>query len=117
MPDWAWVWCKALNDPEIRRWLSLTAAGFLGAFVSAILDARAIILPCWRGRRIELGTLGPVLVSITAAHLVDHDFQSAFLGALCGMSTLRHIRSQLQAAFDCEARILREGSDGRGPND
>jgi hypothetical protein len=111
-------WIEGLHaiatDPGVSRWVSLTAAGALGALVSAALDAGAVSLPRLRCGRLELGLLGPLVASVAMAHFVDHDFQTAFLGSLCAMSALAHIRSRIRAVFEAEIERVRDGGEPHG---
>lgn len=114
MPGWLVAVVAFWEKAEVHRWLLLTSAGVLGAVISLTLDAKALVLPSVRARRVELGSAGQILACVLAAHFVDHDFQTAFLGSLCGVSALRHIRARIQATFEHEIRGLStvEGHDG-----
>ena len=114
MGDWGSL-CQAANEAMAgQQWLRIAAAGILGGLVNAAMDAKGLVLPRVRDGRLELGALGPLTASVAAAYFVDHGFHTAFLGALCGVSAIRHIRSQVRSAFGVEMRDLGEtgGDDG-----
>ena len=108
MGDWDSL-CQAANEATLAQpWVRIAAAGVLGGLVNAALDAKGLALPRVRNGRLELGAVGPLIASVAAAYFVDHGFHTAFLGALCGVSAIRHIRSRLRSAFEAEIRGIRE---------
>ncbi|MFW5868336.1 MAG: hypothetical protein ACOCX2_11000, partial [Armatimonadota bacterium] len=66
-----------------------TIAGVLGALANVALEDETVVLPRLRDGRLHLGFLGNLIVSVTMAHVVDHDFGTAFFAAVCGTTTLR----------------------------
>jgi hypothetical protein len=110
MAQWDLV-CQVVTGSE---WVRILAAGVLGGVVNASLDIRGVVLPRVRAGRLELGAAGPLIASVAAAYFVDHGFHTAFLGALCGVSAIRHIRARVQAAFRAELDALEEEGSGHG---
>ena len=117
MGHWDAAYQTALGSLVGQQWVRIMAAGVLGGLVNAALDAKGLALPRVRDGRLELGAIGPLTASVAAAYFVDHGFHTASLGALCGVSAVRHIRSRVRAAFDTEIRALGEADgddDARG---
>ena len=88
--------------PEASSLLMLTLAGVLGALVSLALDNKLLVLPKWERGGLRLGFLGNLLVSVVAAHAVDHGFSTALVAAVCGTATLRRLKREIDRAFDRE---------------
>ena len=64
--------------------------------------------PRWRRRRLRLGCVGTVLVSVVAAHAVDHGFGTALMargvrGGDCGDA----LKSEIDRGFEGASRALR----------
>ena len=79
-----------------------TAAGVLGALANVALEDEVVVLPRLSNGRLYLGFLGNLIVSVTVAHVVDHDFSTAFFAAVCGTTTLRTFKSRIENAFEHE---------------
>jgi hypothetical protein len=88
-----------------------TLAGMLGALANAALEDEVVVLPRLAHRRLHLGFLGNLIVSVTMAHVVDHDFGSAFFAAVCGTITLRSFKARIESAFENERRGMGEDDD------
>jgi len=85
-----------------------TAAGVLGALANAALEDEVVALPRLSDGRLHLGFLGNLIVSVTMAHVVDHDFGSAFFAAVCGTTTLRSLKARIESAFEHERKEMGE---------
>lgn len=90
--------------PEVRAFAMLTLAGVLGAAANAALDREPLLLPKVRRGALHLGFAGTLIISVVAAHAVDHAFSTALIAAVGGAATLKHLKSQLDAGFDREHR-------------
>ena len=101
------VWAEL--SPGSKSCVLITLAGILGGLASAALDRQALVFPRLRPGRIELGFVGTVLVSVVAAHAVDHGFSTALAAAVCGGETLRRLKAGIDRSFDAEHR--RVGGD------
>jgi hypothetical protein len=82
--------------------LRCTCAGVLGALANAALEDEVVVLPRLSAGRLYLGFLGNLIVSVTMAHVVDHDFGTAFFAAVCGTTTLRSFKARIENAFEHE---------------
>ncbi len=92
--------------------LRCTAAGVLGALANVALEDEVVVLPRISSGRLYLGFLGNLIVSVTMAHVVDHDFGTAFFAAVCGTTTLRTFKTRIESAFQHEWKEI--GSDDAG---
>ena len=88
-----------------------TSAGVLGALANAALEDEVLVLPRLRGGTLHLGFLGNLIVSVTMAHVVDHDFGTAFFAAVCGTTTLRTFKTRIESAFEHEWKEIGEDND------
>lgn len=77
-------------------------AGLLGAVVNVILEDKPVVLPQMKGHELHLGFVGNLIICVTVALLVDHNFQMAFFAALCGTATLRSLKARMEWAFQKE---------------
>mgnify|MGYP007065693348 FL=1 len=91
--------------------LRCTGAGLLGALANAALEDEVVVLPRLREGRLYLGFLGNLIVSVTMAHVVDHDFGTAFFAAVCGTTTLRSFKARIESAFEHEWKEIGEDDD------
>jgi hypothetical protein len=95
--------------PEARSFLAVTLAGVLGGLASAALEKQVLVLPRLETGRLRLGFVGTVLVSLVAAHAVDHGFSTALVGAVCGAATLRRLKAEIDRGFERGGRRPGEG--------
>ncbi len=79
-----------------------TIAGVLGALANVALEDETVVLPRLSDGRLHLGFLGNLIVSVTMAHVVNHDFETAFFAAICGTTTLRTFKARIERAFEHE---------------
>jgi len=93
--------------------LSCTAAGVLGALANVALEDKVVVLPRMAAGRLHLGFLGNLIIAVTMAHVVDHDFATAFFAAVCGTTTLATFKARIESAFEDERRRMGDG-DGNG---
>jgi hypothetical protein len=93
---------------EAWPFVRCTAAGVLGALANAALEDEVVALPRLSDGRLHLGFLGNLIVSVTMAHVVDHDFGSAFFAAVCGTTTLRSLKARIESAFEHERKEMGE---------
>jgi hypothetical protein len=91
-------------SPEAKSFVVLTVAGILGGLATTALERKPVVLPRWRGGALHLGFLGTAIISITAAHAVDHGFSTALIGAVCGGATLRRLKAEVDRGFEQETR-------------
>ena len=98
-------------SPGPKSCVLITVAGILGGLASAALDRQALVFPKLRRGRIELGFVGTVLVSVVAAHAVDHGFSTALVAAVCGGATLRRLKAGIDRGFDEEHRQIGGGQE------
>ncbi len=91
--------------------LRCTAAGVLGALANVVLEDEVVVLPRMHGRRLHLGFLGNMIVSVTMAHVADQDFATSFFAAVCGTTTLRTFKSRIESAFEYERKEVGEDDD------
>lgn len=96
-------------SPEAKSFLMLTLAGGLGALATTALERKPVVLPKWRRGALHLGFAGTMIVSIVAAHAVDHNFGTALMGAVCGGATLRRLKREIDRGFDSEQSGPEEG--------
>lgn len=89
---------------SLPPWMCFTLAGALGALANVALGSKAVMLPRVEGHRVRLGFLGQLVLCISVAHVIDHNFQTAFFGALCGAGFLRHVKQRIEQAFEEETR-------------
>ena len=83
-----------------------TTAGVLGALANVALEDETVVLPRLDDGRLHLGFLGNLIVSVTMAHVVDHDFATAFFAAVCGTTTLRTFKARIESAFEHERKEI-----------
>jgi len=88
-----------------------TAAGVMGALANVALEDEVVVLPRLSHGRLYLGFLGNLVVSVTMAHVVDHDFGTAFFAAVCGTTTLRTFKARIESAFQHEWKGIGESDD------
>lgn len=93
--------------PEAKSFVVLTLAGLLGALATTALERKAVVLPRWRNGALHLGFMGTAIISVTAAHAVDHGFSTALIGAVCGGATLRRLKTEIDRGFEQETRRRR----------
>ncbi|MCE5237329.1 hypothetical protein LLH23_02430 [bacterium] len=98
--------------PEVRSFLWLTLAGVLGALATVALERRPIVPPRVRRGALHLGFAGTCIISLVAAHAVDHSFSTALVAAVCGGATLRRLKAQIDRGFEREHRRLDGEGDG-----
>lgn len=91
--------------------VSCTSAGVLGALANVALEDEVVVLPRLSGGRLYLGFLGNLVVSVTMAHVVNHDFGTAFFAAVCGTTTLRTFKARIESAFEHEWKEIGESDD------
>jgi len=84
---------------ELPPLVLLTLSGVLAAIANVALGDGTVALPEVAGHRVRLGFLGQLLLCVGVAYAADHDFQTAFLAALCGNATLRQVKRRVDAAF------------------
>lgn len=92
--------------PETKTFLVITVAGVLGALATVALDRKPIVMPKMQHGALHLGFLGTVIVSVVAAHAVDHGFSTALVAGVCGGATLRRLKAEIDRGFE---RHEREG--------
>ncbi|MHB8997637.1 MAG: hypothetical protein ACYC63_20520 [Armatimonadota bacterium] len=100
------LWAEV--SPEAKSFVILTFAGLLGALATTALEHKPVIMPRWRNGALYLGFIGTLMISIVAAHAVDHGFSTALVGAVCGGATLKRLKTEVDRGFD------RHGGTGRG---
>ncbi len=83
-----------------------TTAGLLGALANVALEDETVVLPRLDDGRLHLGFFGNLIVSVTMAHVVDHDFGTAFFAAVCGTTTLRSFKARIESAFEHERKEI-----------
>lgn len=88
-----------------------TGAGTLGALANVALEDEVVVLPRLRAGRLHLGFLGNLIVSVTMAHVMGHDFGTAFFAAVCGTTTLRSFKARIESAFEHERKEIGEQDD------
>jgi len=88
-----------------------SSAGVLGALANVALEDEVVVLPRLSHGKLYLGFLGNLIVSVTMAHVVDHDFGTAFFAAVCGTTTLRTFKARIESAFEHERKEIGEGND------
>jgi len=91
--------------------LRCTAAGVLGALANVALEDEVVVLPRMTYGRLHLGFLGNLIVAVTMAHMVGHDFATAFFAAVCGTTTLAALKARIENAFEQEREGMGEGDD------
>ncbi len=96
---------------EIWPFLRCTGAGVLGALANVALEDRVVVLPRLSHGRLHLGFLGNLIVSVTMAHVVDHDFGTAFFAAVCGTTTLQTFKMRIESAFEHERKEMADPDD------
>ena len=92
------LWAE--TSSEAKSFVVLTFAGVLGALATTALEHRPVILPKWRNGALYLGFVGTLVISIVAAHAVDHGFSTALVGAVGGGATLKRLKSEVDRGFD-----------------
>lgn len=97
--------------PEVWRFVSISVAGLLGSVVNLALEERALVMPRYEDGRLHLGFLGNLAICIAVAHLVDQNFQAAFVASLCGTATLRAIKLRIEQTFEAEIQRIRGERD------
>ncbi len=98
MAEVARLWEQA--GPEVRSFLWLTLAGVLGALATVALEHKPIVPPRVRRGALHLGFAGTCILSLVAAHAVDHSFSTALVAAVCGGATLRRLKAQIDRGFE-----------------
>lgn len=100
-----------LAEMIARAWpfLSCTTAGVLGALANVALEDKVVALPRMAEGRLHLGFLGNLIIAVTMAHVVDHDFATAFFAAVCGTTTLATFKARIESAFEEERRKMGDG--------
>lgn len=93
-----------------------TIAGVLGALANVALDERPLVLPRMEDGRLHLGFLGNLIIAVTMAQVVDHDFRTSFFAAVCGTSTLRALKQRIESTFETHRKELMGEDDGDQPN-
>lgn len=91
--------------------LSCTVAGVLGALANVALEDEPVVLPRMRAGRLHLGFLGNLIIAVTMAHVVDHNFANAFFAAVCGTTTLTTFKARIERAFEEERRKMGDDHD------
>jgi hypothetical protein len=87
-------------SPEAKSFVRLTVAGALGGLATAALERKPLVLPRLHHGALHLGFLGTMLISVVAAHAVDHGFSTALLGAVGGEATLRWLKAEIDRGFE-----------------
>lgn len=87
-------------SPEAKSFVMLSLAGVLGAVATVALERKPVMPPRWRRGALHLGFVGTMVISIVAAHAVDHNFGTALMGAVCGGATLRRLKREIDRGFD-----------------
>ena len=90
-----------------------TTAGVLGALANVALEDEVVVLPRLAGGHLHLGFLGNMIVSVTMAHVVNHDFGTSFFAAVCGTTTLKSLKLRIESAFENERKEM-SGEDDAG---
>lgn len=90
--------------PEVKAFAMLTLAGILGAAANAALDREPLSLPKVRRGALHLGFVGTLIISVVAAHAVDHAFSTALIAAVGGAATLKRLKNQVDVGFEREQR-------------
>lgn len=100
-----------LAEAIARAWpfLSCTTAGVLGALANVALEDKVVVLPRMTAGRLHLGFLGNLIIAVTMAHVVDHDFATAFFAAVCGTTTLATFKARIESAFEEERYRMGDG--------
>lgn len=111
MEDLLRLWAEL--GPEAKSFMVLTFAGLLGALATTALERKPVVLPRWQGGALHLGFLGTAIISVTAAHAVDHGFSTALIGAVCGGATLRRLKSEIDRGFEQGTRRRSEVEDDK----
>ncbi|MBU0610885.1 MAG: hypothetical protein KKI08_23600 [Armatimonadetes bacterium] len=105
------VWAQL--TPQARSFVGFTVAGVLGALATVALERRPVVPPRVRRGSLHLGFIGTLIISLVAAHAVDHTFSAALIAAVCGGATLRRLKAQIDRGFEREhERLDGEGDDG-----
>jgi hypothetical protein len=108
MGDFLWLRAVGWLSGPGQAPLVCALAGLLGAVVNCALEDQPLVLPCLRGNRLELGFLGNLAACAVVAEIADHDFETAFLAALCGTVILRAFKGRMERIFE-EERGRRRG--------
>jgi hypothetical protein len=98
---------------ELARWwaqlgtggqsfVTFTVAGVLGGLAAMVLERKPLVLPKVRRGVVHLGFVGTLIVSLVAAHAVDHSFGTALIGAVSGTTTLKRLKREIDQGFDRE---------------
>jgi len=106
-----WIEAVRLLSPEVRSFLCYTVAGGLGAVATVALERRPIVPPRVRRGALHLGFAGTLVISLVAAHAVDHAFSTALIAAVGGGATLRRLKAAIDGGFEREHRRLDGDSD------
>ena len=86
-----------MND--VPPLIALTLSGVMAAIANVALGDSTVALPRVMDGRLRLGFIAQVLLCVSVAHVVDHNYQTAFVAALCGNATLRQVKRRVDAAF------------------
>jgi energy-converting hydrogenase Eha subunit B len=95
-------WARVISglSPEVKSFLWFTLAGVLGALATTVLERKPLVLPQMRRGALHLGFVGTLIVSLVAAHAVDHSFGTALIGAVCGGATLKRLKTGIDKGFE-----------------
>ena len=69
------------------------------------------MLPRMEQGRLHLGFLGNLIVAVAMAHVVDHDFRTAFFAAVCGTTTLRTFKQRIESTLAIHREELTGADD------
>lgn len=89
-------------SPAGQNFVLFTLAGILGALTTIALKRQPLMLPRREGGAVHLGFVGTLIISVVAAHAVDHTFSKALLAAVCGTATLRRLKAEIDKSFENE---------------
>ncbi len=95
---------------EVRRFVGFSVAAVLGALATVALERKPLVLPRLRHGGLHLGFLGTLVISLVAAHAVDHSFSAALIAAVGGGATVRRLKAGIDRGFEREHRRL-DGDD------
>ncbi len=93
-------------SPAGQNFILFTVAGLLGALATIALERKPLVLPRLEGGAVHLGFVGTLIISLVAAHAVDHTFSKALLAAVCGSATLRRLKAEIDKGFEREQERL-----------
>lgn len=96
----------------VRSFIGFTVAGALGAIATVALECKPIVPPRVRHGNLHLGFVGTLVISLVAAHAVDHAFSTALIAAVGGGATLKRLKAAIDVGFEREHRKLDGGNCG-----